>query len=195
MLCDRLSADPWPRRDRLELPVWLGKSLHQIKISRVTCDRFTTVPNDIRGHRVIYYQPAKTCDKRRIQLRVGSLASEIDKFHVRLPLWGVIKKKLTMVKILHIVRVPMRVVESLGNSIRLCEMWSSAFKNRAFWHGIKCKCLHSYQAVCEWQNRNVCAAFCRRAFGLIVSNRVNLYYKIQSGTFITRSNISCYYLQ
>ena len=106
-----------------------------------------------------------------------------------------LKKKLTMVKILHIVRVPMRVVESLGNSIRLCEMWSSAFKNRAFWHGIKCKCLHSYQAVCEWQNRKVCAAFCRRAFGLIVSNRVNLYYKIQSGTFITRSNISCYYLQ
>ena len=53
-------------------------------------------------------QPAKTCDQRRIQLRVGSLASEIDKFHDRLPLWGVIKKnkKKTMVKFLHIVRVP-----------------------------------------------------------------------------------------
>ena len=49
---------------------------------------------------------AKTCDQKRIQLRVGSLASEIDKFHDRLPLSGVIEKKITMVKILHIVRVP-----------------------------------------------------------------------------------------
>ena len=83
MLCDRLATDPRLGRDRLELPVWLGKSLHEIKISRVTCDRFTTVPNDMWGHRVIYDQPAKTCDQRRIQLRVGSLASEIHKFHDR----------------------------------------------------------------------------------------------------------------
>ena len=61
-LCDRLATDPRPGRDRLELPVLLGKSLHEIKISGVTCDRFTTVPNDIRGHRMIYDQPAKTCD-------------------------------------------------------------------------------------------------------------------------------------
>ena len=53
---------------------------------------------------MIYGQPAKTCDQRRNQLRVGSLASEIDKFHGRLPLSDVIKKT-TMVKILHIVRV------------------------------------------------------------------------------------------
>ena len=60
-----------------------SKSLYEIKIARMTCDRFTIVPNDIRGHRVIYDRPAKTCDHRRIQLRVGSLASEIDKFHDR----------------------------------------------------------------------------------------------------------------
>ena len=30
-----------------------------------------------------YDQPAKTCDQGRIQLRVGSLASVIDKFHDR----------------------------------------------------------------------------------------------------------------
>ena len=39
------------------------------------------VPNDTIGHRVIYDQPAKTCDQRRIQLRVELLASEIGKFH------------------------------------------------------------------------------------------------------------------
>ena len=78
-----LATDPRPGRDRLELPVWLGKSLPEVKISRVTCERFTTVVNDIRCHRVIYDQPAKTCGQRRIQLRVGSLASEIDMFHDR----------------------------------------------------------------------------------------------------------------
>ena len=41
-------TDPRPGCDRLELPVWLGKSLHEIKISRVTCGRFTTVPNNTR---------------------------------------------------------------------------------------------------------------------------------------------------
>ena len=45
MLCDRLATDPRPRRDRLELPVWLRKSLHEIKISWVTCDR---PPADLR---------------------------------------------------------------------------------------------------------------------------------------------------
>ena len=47
ILCDRLATDPRLGRDRLELPVWLGKSLHEIKISRMTCDRFTIVPSDI----------------------------------------------------------------------------------------------------------------------------------------------------
>ena len=83
MLYDRLATDPRAGRDRLELPARVGKSLHEIKISRVTCDRFTIVPNDIRGHRVIYDRPAKNCDQRRIQLRVGWLASEIDKFRDR----------------------------------------------------------------------------------------------------------------
>ena len=69
MLCDLR-----PGRVRLELPVWLSKSLHEIKISRVTCDRFKIVPNDIRCHRVNPDHPAKTCDQKRIQLRVGSLA-------------------------------------------------------------------------------------------------------------------------
>ena len=54
MLCDQLATDLWPGRDRLELPVWLGKYLHEIKISRVICDRFTMVLNDIWGHRVNY---------------------------------------------------------------------------------------------------------------------------------------------
>ena len=83
MLCDRLATDLGPGCDRLELPVSLGTSLHEIKISRVTCDRLTTMPNDIWGSRVNHDQPAKTFDQRRIQLRVGSLASEIDKFHDR----------------------------------------------------------------------------------------------------------------
>ena len=64
MFCDRLAIDPRPGRDRLELPFWL-------------------LPNDIRSHRVIHDQPAKTCHRRRIQLRVGSLGSAIDKFHGR----------------------------------------------------------------------------------------------------------------
>ena len=83
MLCDRLATNPRPRHDRLELLIWLSKNVHQIKNSRMSCDRFTIVPNNIRGHRVIYDQPAKTCDQRRTQLAVGSLASEIDKFHDR----------------------------------------------------------------------------------------------------------------
>ena len=62
MLCDRLATNLRPGLDRLELPVRLGKSLHEIKLSRVTCHRFTNVPNDLRGHRVNYDQPAKTCD-------------------------------------------------------------------------------------------------------------------------------------
>ena len=82
-VCDRLATDLRPGRDRLELLMSLDKSLHEIKNSGVTCDRFTSVPNDIRGTRVNYDRPAETCDQRRIQLRVGSLASEIDNFHDR----------------------------------------------------------------------------------------------------------------
>ena len=92
----------------------------------------------------------------------------------------------------------MHVVERFGNLSRMCDMWSSAIKDRAFWHGIKC--LHSYSAVHAWRNRKVCATSRRCAFGLIVSNRVNPYSKIHLdnntvGTVITRSNISCYYIQ
>ena len=78
MLWDQLATDPRPGRDRLELSVWLGKSLPEIKISRKTCDQFTILPNEIRGHRVIYDQHAKTCNQRRIQLWVGSLANKMD---------------------------------------------------------------------------------------------------------------------
>ena len=81
MLYDELTTDPRPGHDRLEWPVWLGKILHEINISRVTCDRFTILPNDIQGHQIIYDQHAKTWDQRRIQQQVGSLASEIDNFH------------------------------------------------------------------------------------------------------------------
>ena len=69
----------------------------------------------------------------------------------------------------------MHVVKSLGNLLRMCEMWSLAMKKRAFWHGDKC--LHSYSTVRAWRNRKVCATSCRCALGLIVSNRLNLYYK------------------
>ena len=117
-------------------------------------------------------------------------------------LFGASLKKLTMVKILHIVRVPHACDGEFGefNSNVWDVMWSSTLKDRAFWHGIKCRCLHSYQAVRELQSRKVCAAFYRCAFGLIVSNRGNLYYKRHLdcntvGTLITRPNISCYYLQ
>ena len=77
ILCEWLATDPRPGCYRLELPVWLGKSLPEIKISRVTCEWFTIVPNVIRCHLLIYDQHTKTCDQRRIKLRVGSLASEI----------------------------------------------------------------------------------------------------------------------
>ena len=49
----------------------------------MTYDWFTTLLDDIRGHRMNYDQPAKTCDQRRIHLRVESLPSEIDIFHDR----------------------------------------------------------------------------------------------------------------
>ena len=65
MFCDRLAIDLWPGRDRLELPVSLGKSVHEIKNLRVTGDRFTTVPNDIRGNWVNY-------DLQRLATKGGS---------------------------------------------------------------------------------------------------------------------------
>ena len=83
MLCDRLANNLPHGRDLLQIPVSLGKSLHEIKISRLTYNWFTTMPNDIRSHRVNYDQPAKTGDQRRIHLRVESLASEIDICHDR----------------------------------------------------------------------------------------------------------------
>ena len=83
MLCDRLVADLPPGRHHVELRMWPNKSLHEIKIWRVTCNPFMTTPIDIWGYWVNYDHPAKTCDQRRIQVRVGLLASEIDKFHDR----------------------------------------------------------------------------------------------------------------
>ena len=71
LLCDRLTTDPRPGRDRIELLVWLGKSFHEIKMSRVTCDRFTIVPNDIRGRRVIYDRPAKIATKGGSSFELG----------------------------------------------------------------------------------------------------------------------------
>ena len=64
---------------------------------------------------------------------------------------------------------------SFGNLIRMCEMWSSAIEDRAFWHHIKS--LHSYSAFRACRNRKVCATSCRCAFDLIASNHVNLYHK------------------
>ena len=47
------ATDYWPTwhlgATTFELPVWLGKSLQEMKISRVTCDWFRTMPNHIRA--------------------------------------------------------------------------------------------------------------------------------------------------
>ena len=59
IICGRSATDIRPGRDCLEISVWLGKRLHEIKIQRVTSDRFTTEPNDIRSNQVFYGQPAK----------------------------------------------------------------------------------------------------------------------------------------
>ena len=59
MLWDQLATDLWPVRDRLLLPAWLGKSLHELDI----CNWFTTMPNDIRGHWVNYDQPSRLLTK------------------------------------------------------------------------------------------------------------------------------------
>ena len=47
MLCDRLVTDPRPGRDLLKLPVWLGKSLHEIKIQE-------WLATDLRSCRMTY---------------------------------------------------------------------------------------------------------------------------------------------
>ena len=77
-----MATDPRPRLDRLELPVWLGKSVHEMKISRVTCDQFTIVPNDIRSHRVIYDRPAtkggSSCEFGHSQVKLTSSATVFD---------------------------------------------------------------------------------------------------------------------
>ena len=79
-ISDRPTA--WARPPRVTC-VTRQNLLEIKKNSRVTCDRFTTVPKDIRGHQMDYDQPAKTCDQRRIQLRIGSLAIETYKLHDR----------------------------------------------------------------------------------------------------------------
>ena len=88
---------------------------------------------------------------------------------VKLTLWGVILKKLIVVKILHIVLAPHACDGEFGEFTS--NVWNVVvgMTNRAFWHGIKC--LHSYSAVRAWRNRKVCATSCRCAFDLIVSNR------------------------
>ena len=82
MLCDRLATNLRLGRDRLELPMWLGKKLHEIKNSRVTCDRFTTVANDIRGHRMNYEQPAtkggSSCELCHSQVKFTSSTTVFD---------------------------------------------------------------------------------------------------------------------
>ena len=82
----------------------------------------------------------------------------------------------------------MHVVESLGNLLRMCEMWSLAMKNRAFWHGNKC--LHSYSTVRAWRNRKVCATSCRCAFGLI---KVNIKEITKARVFGTETKMSSFW--
>ena len=167
---------------------WLATDLRPCRMTYEATEWFTT------NLRRLATKGGSSCELGHSQVKLTSTTTVY--------LCGASLKKLTMVKILHIVRVPHACGGEFGefNSNKWDVIWSSALKDRAFWHGIKCKCLHSYQAVRELRNRKVCAAFYRCAFGLIVSNRVNLYYKRHIdcntvGTFITRPNISCYYLQ
>ena len=88
LTCDALRSisdrpTTWARPPRVTC-VTRPKFAWDKKNSIVTCNWFTAVPNYIRGNRVYYDQPAKTCGQKRILQRVGSLASEIDKFHDRL---------------------------------------------------------------------------------------------------------------
>ena len=232
MLCDRLATDPRPGRDRLELPVWLGKSLHEIEDLRPIYDRgewHTRPPSDLRptcedlrlkedpvgswvtrkwnwqvprpfvtvksgsGACPFHWRVSPSyCEYSGVtyDLLVSYIGGTYDlvdqlpsnhefghflvvsqsqvprEFDAKLAivyLCGAPFKKKNMVKILHIVRIP-HVCGEFGefNS----NVWNVIIKRP-----------HSYQAVREWQNQKVCAAFCRRAFDLTVSNRVNLYYK------------------
>ena len=68
----------------------------------------------------------------------------------------------------------MLVADSFGNSIPMCEMWSSAINSSAFWHDNRC--LRSHSVVCAWRNRKVSATSCRYAFDWIVSKSIKLYY-------------------
>ena len=71
----------------------------------------------------------------------------------------------------------------------MCELWSSAVKDRAFWPDARC--FHSYSAVPAWQNRKVSR---RCAFDLIVSNRVNLSHTrhLNSNTVVYRCSTVLY---
>ena len=113
---------------------------------------------------------------------------------VSLPLWGVILKKLIVVKILHIMFVP----HACGGEFWEfnSNVWDVVVgnKNRAFWHGIKC--LHSCMTKLK-----VCASSCRCAFDLnqiawtFLTKDTSIVIGLQSGTVIMRSNISCYFTQ
>ena len=55
----------------LELTVSVSKSLHEINISRVTCDRRRTVPNHVRSNRVDHDQPARLATKGGSSCELG----------------------------------------------------------------------------------------------------------------------------
>ena len=82
MFCNRLAINLPPVRDRLELPVWLGKSLHGRK--KIKSD-LRPIYDRAERHTWITTNPQRLVNKgvsRRCH-RVGSLPSEIDKFHDR----------------------------------------------------------------------------------------------------------------
>ena len=98
---------------------------------------------------------------------------------VSLPLWGVILKKLIVVKILHIMLVP----HACGGEFWEfnSNVWDVVVgnKNRAFWYSFKCFVFGSSYMT----KLKVCATSCRCAFDLIVSNRMNLSYKIHLDSY------------
>ena len=78
MFCDRLATDLRPGPDRFELPVWLGKVYMRRK-------KFKSDLRPIYDRAEWHTRPSSesrpTCDRRRIQVRVGTLVNETDKFH------------------------------------------------------------------------------------------------------------------
>ena len=79
MPCDRLATDLRPRRDRLGLPVWLGKSLHEIKFKewlatnlrpwRMTYEAIEWITTNLQR---LATEGGSSCELRHSQVKVIS---------------------------------------------------------------------------------------------------------------------------